>query len=222
MTTKNLTGWFLILGPLTVFLFGFLLTAILIGQGNTPAEAVTEIMANQALTVIFTVIGALGFVAAFIGTVLLLDSMSGDDKPGGVLARIGIIIFIGLTALAMVASMTNMASLAAIQAEATDTVEITASKFSMAVTTQLVGNVIWAGLFFFSGVGFILVGTVLVIQKRLNLIVDWIFVISGSLFVILSVIPLDLAQLIQGIIFGIMVLNMIVGGVVVLKEKQAN
>ena len=99
--------WFLILGPLTVFIFGALLDGILIGEWETPTDAIAEMTAEQGLKGVFTILGSLGFVFAFIGTVLLCDSMQGDDKPGGVLARIGMILFIALTALAIAASMTD-------------------------------------------------------------------------------------------------------------------
>ena len=124
--------------PLTVFIFGGLLTSILIGPAETPADAVTEMMAKQGLKGILAILDSLGFV--FIGTVLLCDSMQGDDKPGGVLARRSMIIFIALTALPKGASITDWALLGAIQGEAADTAEITAAKFNNAVPMQLVGN----------------------------------------------------------------------------------
>ena len=74
-------------------------------------------MANQTIAIILTSIGALGFVAAFIGTILILESMIGEDKPGGIFAKMSAIIFFGLTALAIVVSMVDLASLAAVQKE---------------------------------------------------------------------------------------------------------
>lgn len=219
MSSKNLIGWFLILGPLTVFIFGALLDGILIGEGETPTDAIAEMTAEQGLKGVFTILGSLGFVFAFIGTVLLCDSMQGDGKPGGVLARIGMILFIALTALAIAASMTDWASLGAIGADITESTDA-AKWVEHAVTIQVVGNALWAGLFFFWGIGFIFVGAALVMQKRLHLVVDWIFVIFGALFVILSVIPLDLAQNAGFIIFGIMVLNTVVAGIFQLRAKE--
>jgi len=219
MSSKNLIGWFLILGPLTVFIFGALLDGVLIGEGETPTDAIAEMAAEQGLKGVFTILGSLGFVFAFIGTVLLCDSMQGDDKPGGVLARIGMILFIALTALAIAASMTDWASLGAIGADITETTDA-AKWLEHAVTIRVVGDALWAGLFFFWGIGFIFVGAALVMQKRLHLVVDWIFVIFGALFVILSVIPLDLAQNAGFIIFGIMVLNTVVAGIFQLRAKE--
>ena len=46
MSSKNLIGWALIIGPLSAFLFGGLFTGILIGPGETAAEAVSEMQAK--------------------------------------------------------------------------------------------------------------------------------------------------------------------------------
>jgi len=220
VNSKNLIGWLLILGPLTVFIFGALLDGILIGEGATPTDAVTEMTAKQGLKHWLTVLGSLGFVFAFIGTVLLCDSMQGDNKPGRVFARIGMIIFTALVALAMAASMTDLASLAAIQEDVTESTSA-AMWVEHAVTIHLVGQTLWSGLFFFWGIGFIMVGIALIMQKKLHIIVDWIFVVFGALFVILTVTPLDLAQTIGFVVFGIMVLNTIAAGVFQLRANES-
>ena len=96
-----------------------------------------------------------------------------------------------------------------------------AVQISNALTMSLVGNALWAGLFFFWGIGFIVLGTVLVKQKKLNIIVDWIFVVFGALFVILLLMPWTLAQNIGFLIFGVMVLNTIAAGVFQLRENES-
>ena len=73
-------------------------------------------------------------------------------------------------------------------------------------------------MLFYWGVGFIIFGIAALMQKRLHMIVDWIFVVFGTIFLILSIAPVDLGQLIF-IVFGLMVINTIVGGVFVLKGK---
>ena len=216
MNSKNLSGWFLILGPLIAFIFGGLLSSFLVGTGDTTREWVANIDAAQGITAILTIIAGVGWVSAFIGTVLLCDSIQGDDKPGTVLARIGAIIMIGLAALAMVGSMVDLATVGMLQSDGGDI----AQKTSDAVTIQIVGRTIWQGLFFFWGIAFVLIGLALVLQKRLHLIVDWIFVVFGALFVTLSVIPLDLAQTVGFLIFGIMSLNTVIAGVLRLRETE--
>ena len=203
----------LIIGPIVTFITGFL-ASILIGQANTPTEAVQEIMDNQNLTTILTVVNSLGFVSALVGATLLSKTMSGEDKPGGIVAQISTVLFIGLVTLAIVGSLSDLATVGAIQSKATDA----AINFSNAVTIQIVGGVLWNGLFFYWGVAFIIFGIAALMQKRLHLIVDWVFVVFGTIFLILSIAPIDLGQAIF-IVFGLMVVNTIVGGVFLLKGK---
>ena len=140
--------------------------------------------------------------------------MSGEDKPGGIVAQISTVLFIGLVTLAIVGSLSDLATVGAIQSKATDA----AINFSNAVTIQIVGGVLWNGLFFYWGVAFIIFGIAALMQKRLHLIVDWVFVVFGTIFLILSIAPIDLGQAIF-IVFGLMVVNTIVGGIFLLKGK---
>ena len=217
MNSTKVMGWMLILGPVVTFITG-LLISFLVGQGNTPTEAVQEIMDNQNLTTILTVVNSLGFVSALVGATLVSKTMSGEDKKGGIFGQISTILFVGLTTLAIATTLSNLATVGAIQSAATDTAAITAAKFNNAVTIQIVGGVLWNGLLFYWGVGFIIFGIAALMQKRLHMIVDWIFVVFGTIFLILSIAPVDLGQLIF-IVFGLMVINTIVGGVFVLKGK---
>ena len=213
MNSNKIIAWMLIIGPIVTFITGFL-ASILIGQANTPTEAVQEIMDNQNLTTILTVVNSLGFVSALVGATLLSKTMSGEDKPGGIVAQISSVLFIGLVTLAIVGSLSDLATVGAIQSKATDA----AVNFSNAVTIQIVGGVLWNGLFFYWGVAFIIFGIAALMQKRLHLIVDWVFVVFGTIFLILSIAPIDLGQAIF-IVFGLMVVNTIVGGVFLLKGK---
>lgn len=213
MNSNKIIAWMLIIGPIVTFITGFL-ASILIGQANTPTEAVQEIMDNQNLTTILTVVNSLGFVSALVGATLLSKTMSGEDKPGGIVAQISTVLFIGLVTLAIVGSLSDLATVGAIQSKATDA----AINFSNAVTIQIVGGVLWNGLFFYWGVAFIIFGIAALMQKRLHLIVDWVFVVFGTIFLILSIAPIDLGQAIF-IVFGLMVVNTIVGGIFLLKGK---
>ena len=213
MNSNKIIAWMLIIGPIVTFITGFL-ASILIGQANTPTEAVQEIMDNQNLTTILTVVNSLGFVSALVGATLLSKTMSGEDKPGGIVAQISTVLFIGLVTLAIVGSLSDLATVGAIQSKATDA----AVNFSNAVTIQIVGGVLWNGLFFYWGVAFIIFGIAALMQKRLHLIVDWVFVVFGTIFLILSIAPIDLGQAIF-IVFGLMVVNTIVGGIFLLKGK---
>ena len=119
MNSNKIIAWMLIIGPIVTFITGFL-ASILIGQANTPTEAVQEIMDNQNLTTILTVVNSLGFVSALVGATLLSKTMSGEDKPGGIVAQISTVLFIGLVTLAIVGSLSDLATVGAIQSKATD------------------------------------------------------------------------------------------------------
>jgi len=97
MSSKTLTGWLLIAGPLLTFLVLGLLQVILIGQQDTPADSVAEMMENVQLSKIVIVIGAIVFVATFAGLTLLARSMQQEDKSGT--ATLATIVFAGLTAV---------------------------------------------------------------------------------------------------------------------------
>lgn len=217
MTSKQLSGWLLVLGPAIVFIFGAVLKNILIGPAETASSAVTELDANQGVAFILTIIGAIGFVGALIGAVMLADETRVGDKLSNALGRVGGIIFVGLAALAMVAAMIDVASLGALQSTAGDA----AQRFQSAVQIQIIGQTIWAGLFFFWGIAFLILGTALVMQKKLHIVVDWLFVIFGALFVILSIVPLDLAASVGLIIFGLMSLNTVAAGIIQLRGKDS-
>ena len=215
MTSKQLSGWLLVLGPATVFIFGGVLKTLLIGPAETAASAVTELDANQGVAFILTILGAIGFVGALIGAVMLSDEMRVGDKLSNGLARIGGIIFVGLAALAMVAAMVDVATLGALQSTAGDA----AQRFQSAVQIQIIGQTVWAGMFFFWGIAFLILGAALVMQKKLHIVVDWLFVIFGALFIILSLVPLDLAAAVGLIIFGLMSLNTVAAGIIQLRSK---
>ncbi|GIT15624.1 MAG: hypothetical protein CM1200mP37_2050 [Chloroflexota bacterium] len=111
--------------------------------------------------------------------------------------------------------MSDLATVGAIQSKATDA----AINFSNAVTIQIVGGVLWNGLFFYWGVAFIIFGDCSAYAKeitsycRLGICsLRYNFPYFEHRF------PIDLGQAIF-IVFGLMVVNTIVGGVFLLKGK---
>ena len=76
-------------------------------------------------------------------------------------------------------------------------------------------------MFFFWGIAFLILGTALVMQKKLHIVVDWLFVIFGALFVILSIVPIDLPASVGLIIFGLMSLNTVAAGIIQLRGKDS-
>ena len=109
MSSKTLTGWLLIAGSLLTCLVLGLLQVILIGQQDTPADSVAQMMENVQLSKIIIVIGAIVFVATFVGLTLLARSMQQEDKSGT--ATLATIVFAGLTAVGIAASGMSLGTL---------------------------------------------------------------------------------------------------------------
>ena len=211
MSSKTLTGWLLIAGPLLTFLVLGLLQVILIGQQDTPADSVAEMMENVQLSKIIIVIGAIVFVATFAGLTLLARSMQQEDKSGT--ATLATIVFAGLTAVGIAASGMSLGTLDAakeISTQAGVNIESVAS-FGM-----------FAGLFLFWGVGFILLGSAMIIQKKFHILVGWLFVALGTLFVILTAIDLEITDVIQYPIWGVMTLLTAAAGILTLREESVS
>ena len=211
MSSNTLTGWLLIAGPLLTFLVLGLLQVILIGQQDTPADSVAEMMENVQLSKIVIVIGAIVFVATFAGLTLLARSMQQEDKSGT--ATLATIVFAGLTAVGIAASGMSLGTLDAakeISTQAGVNIESVAS-FGM-----------FAGLFLFWGVGFLLLGSAMIIQKKFHILVRWLFVALGTLFVILTANDLEITDVIQYPIWGVMTLLTAAAGILTLREESVS
>ena len=183
----------------------------MIGQQDTPADSVAEMMENVQLSKIIIVIGAIVFVATFAGLTLLARSMQQEDKSGT--ATLATIVFAGLTAVGIAASGMSLGTLDAakeISTQAGVNIESVAS-FGM-----------FAGLFLFWGVGFILLGSAMIIQKKFHILVGWLFVALGTLFVILTAIDLEITDVIQYPIWGAMTLLTAAAGILTLREESVS
>lgn len=224
LSTKNIIGLLLIIGPLMAFIFGGVLTDVLIENMDNRAAQIQENVNHKELYFILTLLGSIGFVGVFIGATLLASSIKGDDKSDNVLARVGVILFTSLTALAIAANMTDIASLGMATSDNDKVGEV--EKLANAQTAMVVGNALWAGLFFFWGVSFLIFGGALVRAKKFLIsgypIVSWLFVVFGAIFIVLFVIGgianTDIGEIAIWIIFGLMSLNTVAAGVLQLRE----
>lgn len=219
LSTKNVIGSLLIIGPLLAFIFGGVLDSILIEDVDGMIAQIEENVAHKEAKFWLTLIASIGFAGVFIGATLLASSIKGDDKSDNVLARIAVVLFASLTAIAIVA---NMAEIAAIGMASSDNANVAqGEKLANAQTAMIVGNTLWAGLFFFWGISFLIFGGALVKAKKFQIsgypIVPWLFVIFGVIFVVLFVIPYNIGPAIW-VVFGLMSLNTVVAGVLQLRE----
>lgn len=208
MSTKTLTGWLLVLGPILTFLIIGVLYAALIGDGDAGPDSVEELMKNKQLSLIVTSLGSVVFVGSFIGMALLAKAMNSGDKAGSAYAAVAGVIFVGITAAGLIASGMNFAIMSIAE---TDT--------GTAAIVDIVADGIFSSIFFYWGIGNILLGTAVLIQKRLHLVVGWLLVIFGILPVLLTVIDVDISNNVGFIVWIGVSLTATAAGVFVLRGK---
>lgn len=210
MTTKNLTGWLLTLGPILTFMIAGLLWQALL-SGDAGQEQVASLMKNTQLSLIITSAGSVMFVATFIGLALLANSMNGGDQAGSAYAVVAGVIFVGLTAIGILSSGMNPA-----------TIEI-ASKGVNALPTAAIVDIVadgmFAPIFFYWGIGNILIGTAVVIQNRLHIVIGWLFVVVGIIPVLGTIVDVDIPDAVGMLVWIAIALTTAAAGVLTLKEK---
>lgn len=208
MSTKTLTGWLLVLGPILTFLIIGVLYSALIGDGDAGPDSVEELMKNKQLSLIVTSLGSVVFVGSFIGMALLAKSMNSGDTAGSAYATVAGVIFVGITAAGLIASGMNFAIMSIAE---TDT--------GTAAIVDIVADGIFSSIFFYWGIGNILLGTAVLIQKRLHLVVGWLLVIFGILPVLFTVIDVDISNNVGFIVWIGVSLTATAAGVFVLRGK---
>ena len=208
MNTRTLTGWFLILGPIVTFVVVGVLWPSLIGGGDAGPDTVRDLMKNPQLSLIITSAGSIVFVATFIGLALLANSMNGGDKAGSAYAVVSGVIFVGLTAVGIAATGMNPA-----------TMEIAKTSPESAAIVDLVADGMFAGVSFYWGIGNILLGTAILIQKRLHVVIGWLFVVFGIVPILATVIHIDVPDVVGLVVWIALSLITAAAGVFVLRGK---
>ena len=210
MNSQRLTGWLLIAGPLLTFVVWGVLWEILVGPQEPAAASVAAMMENEQLTRVVHLIGSIGFVSFFLGLALLARSMQGEGKPAAAYTTVGGIVFAALVAIGIVSSGMSIGAM-----------NLAATDVSQAVVLEAVGNAMFSGLFLFWGIGNLLIGRAIVIQKNLHSVVGWLFVAFGALMVILSTIP-EIADIVQMVLWlGLTFINVAAGVLVLRKNKTS-
>ena len=212
MTTKGLTGWLLIVGPILTFLVVGILYTALVGEGETNLQAVEEAMAKIQTARLLGVIGTIVFASTFVGMTLLARSMQGPY------AAVAGLLFTAITGLSILASGLGLGAMDTAQNEALN------NPIADAATIGLVGDGIWASLFLFWGVANLLVGAAIVIQKNLHVVLGYLFIAWGVLFVLVSIIEsVDIPDGVGLVIWLLLNLTMVATGVItVLEDKKAS
>ena len=134
--------------------------------------------------------------------------MNSGDKAGSAYATVAGVIFVGITAAGLIASGMNFAIMSIAE---TDT--------GTAAIVDIVADGIFSSIFFYWGIGNILLGTAVLIQKRLHLVVGWLLVIFGILPVLFTVIDVDISNNVGFIVWIGVSLTATAAGVFVLRGK---
>ena len=212
MNSKVLTGWLLIAGPILTFIVVGILYDAVIGPGKTNTDAVQEAMAKAQTARLLGIIGMVAFVSTYIGMTLLARSMQGENRSGAPYATIAGVVFTAVTAIAILASGLGLGAM--------DTAK---DSVSDAATIGLIGDGIFSSLFVFWGIGNILIGSAMVIQKNLHVVVGWLFVGWGIFMIIISAVEAAaIPDAVGLILWGGLNLTMVAAGVLTLREKQVN
>lgn len=206
-----MTGWLLIAGPVLTFIVIGILYTGLVGNQETPADSVKEMMAAPDLSRLLLRVGSVVFVCIFLGLTLLSRSMQGDDKPGAAYASVAGIIFTGLAALGIGATGLSAGAL-----------EAAATSEALAVNIEAVSVATFSGLWFFWGIGSLLLGSAMLMQKNLHVVLAWMFTAFGVFVIITSLIDIDLPDTVGFVVWIAMTVVVAASGVLTLKTRQAS
>lgn len=203
MNSKTLSSWMLMAGPIVFFVVIMVLWSALIGEGETAAEDVANMIDNQTMAAILVMVGSIGFVSIFIGYALTAWSRADGSTTEGTLASVASLIFAGIAAISM--GFTG-AHFGVIGGGEEDAVE---SAWVMAVANNTFPAVFW-----FWALGNIVLGAALFIEKRINNIGSLLLILWGVLVVLMhfTVEIEDFPRVIGMIIFmGMMVVTIVFG-----------
>lgn len=212
MSTRNVTGWLLIAGPILTFVVVGIIMPSAVGEADAGAGRVAERVANYQLTVAFLAVASPALVGTFIGLSLLARSMHGGDQSGAGYAAVAGIIFAGLAAIAIVATGNSVVAMNAnVDGNASD-----------AAMIDVVGNAMIAGMVFYWSIGYLLLGLCAVMQKSLPVISSWLLVAVGIVGILLWVIDVDVSDAVSLVLWLLLSLAAVVAGVSTLRSKQAS
>ena len=209
MTSKNLTGWLLIIGTVGTLLFFMVLDPVLIGWGDGPSGRLGALMNNQILSSVVVILGAVLFSAQVAGYALIANSMKGDNKAGAGVASLASICF---TVVITVIALGNGYQLGMM--------DLGSDNLDAATNLLQSGRGLWEPLDYILPIGVLVLGIGILNQKNFHAAIGWIFVVIGAIVLLTNLLGLSddndafgLAQWISVSIFTIIV------GIVVLRSK---
>ncbi|MAP37925.1 MAG: hypothetical protein CL698_09855 [Chloroflexi bacterium] len=203
MNSKTLSSWMLMAGPIVFFVVIIGVWGAVIGEGETAAENVANIIDKPTLASILVMIGSIAYVSIFVGYALTAWSRADGSTTAGTLASVASLIFVGIAAISM--GFTG-AHFGVIGGGEEDAVE---SAWVMAVIDNGLSSTFW-----FWALGNIILGAALFIEKKINNIGPLLLILWGVLIVLMhfTVEIEDFPRVIGMIIFmGMMVVTIVFG-----------
>ena len=203
MNSKTLSSWMLMAGPIVFFVVIIGVWGAVIGEGETAAENVANIIDKPTLASILVMIGSIAYVSIFVGYALTAWSRADGSTTAGTLASVASLIFVGIAAISM--GFTG-AHFGVIGGGEEDAVE---SAWVMAVIDNGLSSTFW-----FWALGNIILGAALFIEKKINNIGSILLILWGVLIVLMhfTVEIEDFPRVIGMIIFmGMMVVTIVFG-----------
>ncbi|MED5450125.1 MAG: hypothetical protein VX982_03370, partial [Chloroflexota bacterium] len=101
MNSKTLSSWMLIIAPVLFFLIFFIGWEAAVGDGDTTAEDVANVLAKPTIVSIFTILGTIILGSMTTGFALLAWSKADGSTAEGTLSSIAAMIFVGMTAIVL-------------------------------------------------------------------------------------------------------------------------
>ena len=193
----------LMAGPIVFVVFIIGVWGAVIGEGETAAENVANLIDKPTLASILVMIGSIAYVSIFIGYALIAWSRADGSTTAGTLASVASLIFVGIAAISM--GFTG-AHFGVIGGGEEDAVE---SAWVMAVIDNGLSSTFW-----FWALGNIILGAALFIEKKINNIGSLLLILWGVLIVLMhfTVEIEDFPRVIGMIIFmGMMVVTIVFG-----------
>ena len=211
MNSKTLSSWMLIIAPVLFFLIFFIGWEAAVGDGETTAEDVANVLAKPTIVSIFTILGTIILGSMTTGFALLAWSKADGSTAEGTLASIAAMIFVGMTAIVLL--LMGMTYPVIGEGE---------EKLVEAEWIWVVSDSMFAGLFLAWSIGNVVLGAALLIEKKINQIASGLLLLTGILMLIMHLLVGidDLLEIIWIVPFLLAIISAVVLGIFHLRSES--
>ena len=182
-----------------------------VGDGETTAEDVANVLAKPTLVSIFTILGTIILGSMTTGFALLAWSKADGSTAEGTLASIAAMIFVGMTAIVLL--LMGMTYPVIGEGE---------EKLVEAEWIWAVSDSMFAGLFLAWSIGNVVLGAALLIEKKINQIASGLLLLTGILMLIMHLLVGigDLLEIIWIVPFLLAIISAVVLGIFHLRSES--